>query len=151
MHPSLQPKPSFTPVAPGLLKQVADGIRHLDDPVQASAGRPEGVIRGLLIAGLWDAARYYQGMDLESCGDCQAHGGLCDFHAPRHVKALAYEDMHDVAAAAPYDSVALHGVAVAIRTGNAELGDIAAPGSPLEPLLLAALRRLDAERGTLWR
>jgi len=145
MHPCLRPKPSFTPAAPGLLEEVIEGIRHLEDPAPSADGWPEGVIRGLLISGLWSAASYYKNLDFEWCEDCRLEHGTCSFHASRAVEALRYEEMHDVAASAPSDAAALYGVAVAIRVGDAELGDIASPGSPLEVLLQDALRRLDAE------
>jgi hypothetical protein len=101
----------------------------------------------MLIAELWGAARWFGDLDPESCADCAAHGGLCDFHAPRCVKALEYEELHDFAVHSQSDSAALHGVAVAIHVGSAKLDDITALGSPLESLLLAQLERLGADRG----
>ena len=120
-------------------------------PTPATAVWPEGVIRGLLIAGVWSAARWYENLDFEGCDDCLLEEGLCSFHAPRAIKALQYEDLHDGIVNAPSDAAALHGTAIAIRVRDAVLGDIASPGSPLETLLLGALERLDAQGGVLWR
>jgi hypothetical protein len=115
------------------------------EPAAPGTGWPEGIVRGMLVSRLWDAAYWYEGLDPESCADCEAHGGLCGFHAPRCVKAFEYEELHDFAASAPSDTAALSEVAVAIRAGSADLGDIASPGSPLEGLLLDQLEQIDAE------
>jgi hypothetical protein len=101
----------------------------------------------MLLPGLWDAARWYGDLDPESCADCAAHGGLCDFHAPRCIKALEYEELHNYLVDSQSDAAALSGIAIAIRAGSAEIGDIAALGSPLESLLLAQLERLGADGG----
>lgn len=156
MSPNLKPPPSFTPVATELLEQIVDGLVHLDGPicrpraeapVLTETGWPEGVARGLLIGALWDAVLWLGGLDYEGCEDCAAEDGPCRFHAPRRVRVLEYEALHDFTKVAKSDSSALYGVAVAIATGDAALGDIAAPGSPLESLLLTKLAQLDAEAG----
>lgn len=100
-------------------------------------GWPEGVARGLLIAGLWDAARWYSDMDGAACPDCDAEDGLCLLHARAHAKATEYEALHDFAAQAASDAEAL--ARVLAQVPGADLGDLRSPGSPLDQLFAAAL------------
>jgi hypothetical protein len=142
-----KPPPSFTPYAPELYERVARGIRHLTDAIAvpladkpaAPAGYPEGVVRGLLIAGLWDAARWYEDLDAESCPDCGADEGLCSWHAPRYVKTLEYQGLHDLVINEPSDAAALAAVADSCRARTAEPGDLGSPGSPLAVILADVL------------
>lgn len=123
---------------------VATGHGTAPQPVTAAmpgstaTGWPEGMIRGMLVSQLWEAACWYDALDA-SCRDCERAGERCGFHAPRHVKAIAYEDLHDLAAEAPADAAALAAVVAACRAGTADPGDFTSPGSALSLILTAAL------------
>lgn len=102
-------------------------------------GWPEGVVRGLLIAGLWDACRWYGDMDGAGCGDCEALGGLCGFHAPKYARHWEYSDLHDFCTEAASDAAALTAVAASARAGKADPADLASPGSHLDLILAGVL------------
>lgn len=102
-------------------------------------GWPEGVVRGLLIAALWDATRWYGDMDGTGCGDCEVTGGLCEWHAAKYQKHWDYSDLHDFAVEAAADVTALSAVVASVRDGAADVADLAAPGSHLDLILTRAL------------
>jgi hypothetical protein len=127
------PQPNFAPAQPA--------------PAPAPVpGWPEGTVRGLLIAGMEEACRWYGAMDGTGCAGCEAAGGLCDFHAPKYGKYWEYSDLHDFAVDAVSDASALYAVACSVRAGRADPGDIAAPGSHLDLILSSALAADGGER-----
>ena len=141
------------------LERVADGLRDLDfsalDQAQAvpgltyaeavgrKAGFAEGVVRGMLIAALWDAFRWYRDLDGEACDDC-GEGWLCDAHIDYLALARTYENLHDFAVSALTDAAALERVTGAITAGNGQprtpgISDLGSPGSPLAAVLESAI------------
>ena len=144
-----RPAESFAAFPVPVPVQVPEPVQPPAPPAPpVAAGWPEGVVRGLLIGALWNAVHEYDGIDLDWCPVCDAENGLCGFHGPRMARVPVYEELHDFVTVSRSDSAALHGVAVAVRTGDADLGDIARLGSPLEALLLAQLERLGADGGS---
>lgn len=119
------------------------------EPVPAvppGAHYPEGVVRGLLISALWNAARWYRDLDGAPCDDCGTENGwLCEAHIGYLASAMAYEALHDFAAAALTDEAALERVTGAIRAGTADVCDLGSPGSPLAAVLESALGLAGAE------
>lgn len=102
-------------------------------------GWQEGVVRGLLIAALWEACRWYGDMDGTGCPGCEALGGLCDWHAPKYERYWEYTDLHDFCVDAGWDAVALRAVADSVRAGKADVADLASRGSHLDLILAGVL------------
>lgn len=133
--------------------QAVEGLTYADviksrEVVPASCAYPEGVVRGLLIAALWNAARWYRDLDGAPCDDCGADTGwLCEAHIGYLASAMAYDELHDFAVAALTDEAALDRVTGACRAGTADVCDLGSPDSPLAAVLETALGLAGAEGG----
>lgn len=126
----------------------ADVIESREAAPAPCTGYPEGVVRGLLIAALWNAARWYRDLDGTPCDDCGTETGwLCEAHIGYLASAMAYDELHDFAAAALTDTAALDRVTGACRAGTADVCDLGSPDSPLAVLLEASLGLAGAEGG----
>ena len=100
-------------------------------------------MRGLLIGALWDAVRWYGDLNGDDCANCDHPDEhtryACEEHRGHAAKAVGCEKLYDCVCAALSDTGALALVAAVIQSGGIDLSDLAAPGSPLERILSAAL------------
>ena len=165
MSPRLAGHVPAAPAAdPALLREVVKSLKGIpgdDEPVYAAvrserlgtgpapapapfkagsvAGWAEGTVRGLLVSALWDAVRWYGDMSAVGCGDCEAAGAPCRWHAEKYDRYFEYSRLHDLAMEAASDAAAMEAVTCSVRAGKADAADLASPGSHLDLILSGAL------------